>query len=289
MEDIIENSFGVNLILMRILNLYPPENPTLLYKLKAYCVFFVLLPPVPILGALYFLFEENLTTEELNENAFAVAQLGCQVTKFLPFVVNGTRIKNCILYFKSSEFKISVDKQQKIIDDCCWICRRNSTVFLVSITGGVIFFALKPLFSDKQQFPTDIWLPFEPKTDLRVFVVVYLYVFSGVAYAAFSCAAIDPLIAGLAGLAIGQLGVLKDNLQHMNGYTENSKTERKKFIREIIKKSVDQHNAILRLLILGTDDEAQEYDYLGAWGPRFDKLADMYGPGEETEQEEEEE
>ncbi|XP_065164456.1 neural-cadherin isoform X4 [Atheta coriaria] len=36
----------------------------------------------------------------------------------------------------------------------------------------------------------------------------------------------------------------------------------------------------------GSDDEQQEYDYLGAWGPRFDKLADMYGPGEETEQEE---
>lgn len=28
----------------------------------------------------------------------------------------------------------------------------------------------------------------------------------------------------------------------------------------------------------GTDDEQQEYDYLGAWGPRFDKLANMYGP-----------
>lgn len=38
---------------------------------------------------------------------------------------------------------------------------------------------------------------------------------------------------------------------------------------------------------VGTDDEQHEYDYLGAWGPRFDKLADMYGPGEETEQEEE--
>lgn len=38
---------------------------------------------------------------------------------------------------------------------------------------------------------------------------------------------------------------------------------------------------------IGTDDEVQEYDYLGAWGPRFDKLADMYGPGEDTEQEEE--
>ncbi|KYB27320.1 Neural-cadherin-like Protein [Tribolium castaneum] len=45
----------------------------------------------------------------------------------------------------------------------------------------------------------------------------------------------------------------------------------------------------LSSLASGTDDEVQEYDYLGAWGPRFDKLADMYGPGEETEQEEEEE
>lgn len=27
----------------------------------------------------------------------------------------------------------------------------------------------------------------------------------------------------------------------------------------------------------GTDDEQQDYNYLGAWGPRFDKLANMYG------------
>ena len=35
---------------------------------------------------------------------------------------------------------------------------------------------------------------------------------------------------------------------------------------------------ILFSFYLGTDDECQEYDYLGAWGPRFDKLANMYGP-----------
>lgn len=33
-----------------------------------------------------------------------------------------------------------------------------------------------------------------------------------------------------------------------------------------------------RPLCAGTDDEAHDYDYLGAWGPRFDKLADLYGP-----------
>lgn len=31
------------------------------------------------------------------------------------------------------------------------------------------------------------------------------------------------------------------------------------------------------LLVPGTDDEDQEYDCLGAWGPRFDKLSTMYG------------
>uniref|UniRef100_A0A1B0D4W6 Cadherin Y-type LIR-motif domain-containing protein n=1 Tax=Phlebotomus papatasi TaxID=29031 RepID=A0A1B0D4W6_PHLPP len=39
----------------------------------------------------------------------------------------------------------------------------------------------------------------------------------------------------------------------------------------------------LSSLASGTDDECHEYDYLGAWGPRFDKLANMYGPEQETE------
>lgn len=34
----------------------------------------------------------------------------------------------------------------------------------------------------------------------------------------------------------------------------------------------------LSSLASGTDDETHEYDYLGAWGPRFNKLADLYGP-----------
>jgi hypothetical protein len=31
----------------------------------------------------------------------------------------------------------------------------------------------------------------------------------------------------------------------------------------------------------GTDDETHEYEYLNEWGPRFDKLANMYGPERE--------
>lgn len=32
---------------------------------------------------------------------------------------------------------------------------------------------------------------------------------------------------------------------------------------------------------VGTDDETHEYEYLNEWGPRFDKLANMYGPERE--------
>lgn len=37
-------------------------------------------------------------------------------------------------------------------------------------------------------------------------------------------------------------------------------------------------------IVAGTDDETHEYDYLGAWGPRFNKLADMYQPQAADEQ-----
>ncbi|XP_067135660.1 neural-cadherin-like isoform X2 [Centruroides vittatus] len=39
----------------------------------------------------------------------------------------------------------------------------------------------------------------------------------------------------------------------------------------------------LSSLASGTDDNEQDFDYLNTWGPRFGKLADMYGQGESEE------
>lgn len=40
----------------------------------------------------------------------------------------------------------------------------------------------------------------------------------------------------------------------------------------------------LSSLASGTDDNEQDFDYLNNWGPRFQKLADMYGHGESEEE-----
>lgn len=58
------------------------------------------------------------------------------------------------------------------------------------------------------------------------------------------------------------------NLLYINGHT---------FLYFIYRKTFNQ-NANIPHFLLGTDDEDHEYDCLGAWGPRFDKLANMYGP-----------
>ncbi|XP_043210951.1 neural-cadherin-like isoform X4 [Amphibalanus amphitrite] len=42
----------------------------------------------------------------------------------------------------------------------------------------------------------------------------------------------------------------------------------------------------LSSLASGTDENEQDFDYLNNWGPRFSKLADMYGRGESEEDEE---
>lgn len=39
----------------------------------------------------------------------------------------------------------------------------------------------------------------------------------------------------------------------------------------------------LSSLASGNEENEQDFDYLNGWGPRFQKLADIYGPGDSEE------
>jgi hypothetical protein len=178
-SSITEQSFRINLRVMRAFQLYPPENHTPLYKIKAYFVHFVFVMYIPILGILYLLLEEHLDMERVNYNAAFLAQVTAFSAKFLPIINNAHRIKKCITFFESSSFNITKAKHGNILDNCIQICRRNTRIFLVCVAVGVTNWATKPLFWEERNFPTDIWLPFNATSHITVYCCVYIYLATG--------------------------------------------------------------------------------------------------------------
>ncbi|RZC32666.1 7tm 6 domain containing protein, partial [Asbolus verrucosus] len=258
MKGIIKQSFSINLRLMGAFGLYPPETSGFLYKVQAYFLYSAFTLPIPILGTLYFILDEEINAA-LDGNAFLIVEMACQITKLFTFIRNGDKIRKCIHYFEKPFFANYTDKQKKIIDRCSRICRRNSIIFLVSIIGGNIFWATRPFFSKEQKFPVDVWFPYNPMAGTKIFYSVYLFLVMGNGYSSMACAAVDPLIGGLACLAAGQLEVLKDNLQHLNEYAgkESEKLSRTGFCGKIKKSRIiyskihdciDHHNAILKFV-----------------------------------------
>jgi hypothetical protein len=159
MTNIIQESFGVNLSVLKALYLYTSEKATRSYKVRAFVIYFLFIFYVPILGMLYFVLEENIDMKRVGDNAFVLAEVCCYTTKLLPFITKAQRIKNCIHYFESPHFVTFGKNQKIIIDDCVSICKRNSWIFIISLTGGFLLWAIKPFFLKDYRLPIDVWLP----------------------------------------------------------------------------------------------------------------------------------
>ncbi|CAH1374427.1 unnamed protein product [Tenebrio molitor] len=260
MSRIIEESFRVNLRVMKACHLYPPETHTRLFKILAYIMHFLLVIPVPTLGVLYVLLEDDLNMERVNYNAGFLAQTACFITKLLPFVRYGRRIKKCIHFFESPLFAVVKEEHKKIMNKCIKVCQRNTRIFLFCVAGGVTSWATKPFFWEGRNFPVDIWLPFSVTTDITIYCTLYFFIATGVYFASLATGVIDPLIAGLAYHATSQIKILKDNLQHLSEYADEEITKsgiknqseqeqlKSNIIYNKIQQSVNHHDAILRFV-----------------------------------------
>ncbi|KAJ3666961.1 hypothetical protein Zmor_002379 [Zophobas morio] len=245
--SIIWQSFSINIHIMRAFGLYPPEKPTRISWLRSLLLYFAFAYPVPVLGSLNFIFGEEIDQMRFGENAFQVAQLACQIAKLMPFILNGRRIKKCIHYLEDPLFEVKGDNE-KILEKWVHTCQRNTKVFLGSIIAGNVSWAVKPFLLQNGQLSVDVWLPYNLMENTMVYIFVFVLLTLGVAYASIAGAAIDPLLAGLCGLASGHIQVLKHNLKHLDQCTTDSESLKIFVTRRNIKHCINHHNIILSFI-----------------------------------------
>ncbi|KAJ3643965.1 hypothetical protein Zmor_026645 [Zophobas morio] len=248
MSGIITQSFQFNLFVLKAFYLYPPEKQTYLYKIRTLILYVLCVVAVPTISIINLISSEDLNVERANYNAAFLVQATSFITKFLPFVIHGQKIKKCITYFES--FKTDKENHQMILNDCIRICRRNTFGFFVCVVGGGISWVSKPFFWKDRSFPIDVWLPFDATTNNFVYFCVYLFVATGPLVSSLITGVTDPLIAGLAYHATTQMKILKHNLRNLGEILQVGSTESniQKIIYNEIKKCIDHHETILKFV-----------------------------------------
>ncbi|XP_063911601.1 putative odorant receptor 92a [Zophobas morio] len=180
-------------------------------------------------------------------------QTTCFITKFLPFLLDGQRMKNCIFYLENAAFQTSRNNHTTIINECIGICRRNSLVFFAGSVVAASVWATKPLLWKRRDFPVNVWLPFDAKANIFIFSFTYLIIALGPFIAGLLTGVVDPLIAGLIYHATSQIKILKDNLQNLSDCAKHKVNSAKDATKEevmieALKKCITHHDEILRFL-----------------------------------------
>lgn len=167
--------FSINIRIMSLLCLYDSKKIHFIKTLKACCLVTLFGISIPFFGSLFFLFNSNLTEEQINNDAFLVVQMACQFGKLLICVLKMTKIKECMFYFDSTQNYGLKRRQVEIIDNCVKICRRNTLIFMGCIISGNIFWVSRPfMMGSTMTLPVDIWLPIDINNS-KVFSFVYVF------------------------------------------------------------------------------------------------------------------
>lgn len=268
MLSLIDESFKINFRIMKITALYPPTKYKKFNRVLLFIMYMSFVVPVPILECLNLILQENVTFKQIIDNAFMIAELGCLIPKYWPFVHEGERLVRCMHYFDQPIFEVTKDRHRDLIQNCVKVCRGITIFFVAAVSSGFISWSGRPISWENHIFPTDLWLPYDPKTAPTLYnTLVYTYLvigniylvfsvskkcISAVGYSAYCNATVDPLISGLSFQATTQIKILKDNLKHLSQDTEEEYDKQRVKIfsksdimyRKIVQ-CVGHHNLIL--------------------------------------------
>ncbi|XP_063906583.1 odorant receptor 23a-like [Zophobas morio] len=145
--------------------------------------------------------------------------------KLLPFLQNSEKIKKCINFFGKKNFAPKTDHEKQIIDECIWVCRRNSIVYFYGMLLVMIVWYFPVFFIKGRQLPLHLWLPYDPSSTTVNYYFTLVYMAAAIAYDGYCGTIMDPLIAGLTYHATAQLKILKYNLKHLDKHLEHNSSK----------------------------------------------------------------
>ena len=179
MANFIQDSFKIDINVLRFFGLYPSNNNSVLVKVKSILAYFVAYVLVTILVFISVLSENDYDNMQMN---FIVVWL-CESIgfsfKLLPFLINGRRIMECVNYFEQPQFEPTNLEEKKIIDECVWICQRNSKAYFYTIVMSVIVWSIPVLWFKSAKLPINCWLPYDPEDNLFSYYATLICLFSG--------------------------------------------------------------------------------------------------------------
>ncbi|KAJ3658584.1 hypothetical protein Zmor_010315 [Zophobas morio] len=246
MVNIIQKSFSLNLKVLNIMGLYAYGNSSIFLKVRAYTLYFILLVLTTILIIIKILTSKNSNDLETNVMLTYVTDCVSFFFKLLPFLQNSEKIKQCINFFGQKNFTPKTHQQRKIIEECIWVCRRNSIVYFTGVLLAIIGWNFPVLFVKGRKLPLRLWLPYDPSSTTVNYYFTLVYIAAATVYVGYSGTIMDTLIGGLAYHATAQLKILKYNLKHLDKHLED-KLNKSKFScsNKHLESCINHHKNIL--------------------------------------------
>ncbi|KAJ3658582.1 hypothetical protein Zmor_010314 [Zophobas morio] len=171
--------------------------------------------------------------------------------KLVPFLQNSEKIKECINFFGKKNFAPKTDHEKEIIDECIWVCRKNSIVYFYGMLLIMIVWYFPVIFIKGRNLPVQMWLPYDLSSTTVNYYFTLVYIAAATVYDGYCGPIMDPLIGGLVYHATAQLKILKYNLKHLDKHLEHNSSKSNEQIIQFhcvhkhLESCIEHHNKIL--------------------------------------------
>ena len=172
MENPTKQSFVTIIKIMQLFRWYPPEKKSKRHVVEGYVLYIFLLVVVDFLATVKMFIEKEYDFMQV----IYISETIWYALKLLPFLNGNDRIKKCIGYFDGVEFQPQDNTEKEILSNSVSLCQIMSNFYIVGITCVEIVYVLSPLFSNRQELPLQIWLPYSTTSSILTYYVTYFYV-----------------------------------------------------------------------------------------------------------------